>query len=128
LLPLSYAQAGSLQQVGLSIQRNEIELNFPNGLTFHLEADAPGEAQKVYLNYGTNGRSCLQGISRQAIDIEVGTEIAASWEWDFIQRGSLPPGVEIWWEWESCSPTVKAWSPSVYPIRWKTRVSIGSRE
>lgn len=100
LLPLGYAQAGTLQQVGLSIQRNEIELNFPNGLTFHLEADAPGEAQKVYLNYGTNGRACLQGISRQAIDIEVGTEIAASWEWDFTQRGSLPPGVEIWWEWE----------------------------
>lgn len=101
LLPATLAWAGTLPQAALTIQRNETELNFPNSLTFYLEASAPSEVQKVYLNYGTNGRSCLQGASRQAVDLEAGTEIAASWEWDFTQSGNLPPGVEIWWEWEA---------------------------
>jgi hypothetical protein len=94
------AQAGSLTQVSLTVLRNEIELDFPNRLTFNLEARAPAEIQKVYLDYGTQGRSCRQGTSRQVVEIDPGTQITASWEWDFIQRGHFPPGVEIWWEWE----------------------------
>jgi hypothetical protein len=100
LIPGHTAQAGTLRQLALTVERNEVELDFPTSLTFHLEASAPHQIEKVYLNYGTNGRGCLQGISIQTADIEPGTQVTTKWEWDFKQSGSLPPGAEIWWEWE----------------------------
>lgn len=94
------AQAVPLSQLSLTVQRNETELDFPTSLTFHLEVSAPGQITGVFLNYGANGRGCLQPITRQSTDIEPGTQVTASWEWDFKQSGSLPPGTQIWWEWE----------------------------
>jgi hypothetical protein len=99
------AQTGSARaeqplQAGLEVARNEIVLDFPTSLSFELEASAPGPVEELYLNHGTNGRSCLDSFGRISIDPPGGSEIDTSWEWDFTQGGSLPSGAEIWWEWE----------------------------
>jgi hypothetical protein len=83
----------------LDIEINEVDLDFPNTLNFTLKASSGEAVSEVYLEYGSNARSCVQGIARQEAELTEGDPFLASWEWDFKDSGSLPPGAEIWWQW-----------------------------
>lgn len=74
--------------------------NFPEGLYFHLKASSDQEIQRVFLLYGSEGRSCQPGGARLELEVYPSTAVALSWEWDFTLSGSLPPGAQIWWQWE----------------------------
>jgi hypothetical protein len=87
-------------QSGLTVQSDQAEMDFPNTLTFILQASAPVSVSEVFLVYGTNGRSCVEGVARQGAELVPGTPFQASWEWDFKNSGSLPVGAEVWWQWE----------------------------
>jgi hypothetical protein len=103
LLAVLFALAPGLQgtaQSDLMIQTDTAGLDFPNKLAFTLAASIVDEVTGVFLIYGTQGRSCVEGIARQEADLVLGDPFQASWEWDFKDSGSLPPGVEIWWYWE----------------------------
>src|SRR5512143_3779149 len=90
----------ALAQSNIDVQANRADLDFPNKLTFVLEAKSSSPINKVTLEYGTNGRTCVKGTARQQVDITQGTSVSASWEWDWKDSGSLPPGAEVWWKWE----------------------------
>lgn len=90
----------ALAQSNIDVQANRADLDFPNKLTFVLEAKSSSPINKVTLEYGTNGRTCVKGTARQQVDITPGTSVSASWEWDWKDSGSLPPGAEVWWKWE----------------------------
>ena len=91
----------ALAQSNIDVQANRADLDFPNKLTFVLEAKSPSPINKVTLEYGTNGRTCVKGTARQQVDITPGTSVSASWEWDWKDNfASLPPGAEVWWKWE----------------------------
>lgn len=110
LFPGNVAQAGLLQQLELTVQLDEIVLDYPTNLTFYFDATAATQAQKISLNYGTNGRLCTNNYSRQSFAPQPGSQITASWKWDFTQSGSLPPGAEIWWEWEVLFDGGETWT------------------
>ena len=87
-------------QAGLVVQSNQVEMDFPNTLTFTLQAKVDDTVDEVYLEYGTNGRSCVDGLARQEAELSPGSPFKAVWEWDFKDSGSLPVGAEVWWQWE----------------------------
>lgn len=90
-----------LAQSNIQVLVNRVDLDFPNDLTFVLEAQSTGPIDTVTLEYGTNGRTCVTGTARQQIEVKPGKAITARWEWDFKDSGgNPPPGAEVWWQWK----------------------------
>ncbi|MCP4428321.1 MAG: hypothetical protein GY803_27860, partial [Chloroflexi bacterium] len=87
-------------QTPIVVTKDEIAVQFPDTITFYAEAESSADIEEATLIYGTNGRSCQQGGSRQPIDMEADTAVSLEWEWELKRSGSLPPGVNIWWQWE----------------------------
>lgn len=90
----------ALAQTTLNVQTDKADLDFPNAMTFTLKASGLAGVSEVYLEYGTNARSCVEGVGRQEAELTAGDPFLASWEWDFKDSGSLPVGAEVWWQWE----------------------------
>lgn len=93
--PLATLAQGSIQ-----VEEDRLAQNFPEGLDFHLKASSDQEIQKVLLLYGSEGRSCQSGGARQELEFDASPQVSLSWEWDFTLSGTLPPGAEVWWQWE----------------------------
>lgn len=91
----------SLQaQDGIEIQQNAVDVQFPDTITFELEASSEGQIEKATLIYGTDSLSCQSGGSLQPVDVEAARDIVIDWEWELRRSGALPPGTEVWWQWE----------------------------
>jgi hypothetical protein len=87
-------------QASIHVTQDQIVSGFPDGLTFQLTANSAAEITDIYLHFRTNAISCQSSDARQEIDFTHSTSISASWEWDFTLTGILPPGGEIYWQWE----------------------------
>jgi hypothetical protein len=83
-----------------AVQQNEASLDFPNAITFSIRAENPQGIAKVTLIYGTDAQLCLAGDTRHDIPVQGDPQIDTSWTWDLNRSGTLPPGVEIHWQWE----------------------------
>ena len=87
-------------QGAVEILNNNIAIQFPSGVVFALEAESPGVIADVDLFYGTSERTCQTGDTRQAFDFDPDAQVDLSWEWEWKRSGILPPGAQLWWEWE----------------------------
>jgi hypothetical protein len=87
-------------QDAIAIEQNDIVVDFPTSVTFYLTAKADAGVEQATLIYGTDGRSCHPGGSRQPLRFTAGPEVELDWEWELYRLGGLPPGAEIWWQWE----------------------------
>jgi hypothetical protein len=83
-----------------TIQQNEATLDFPTSITFSIRADNPAGISKVTLIYGTDAQLCLAGDTRHDSPFQGDPQVDTSWTWDLARSGTLPPGVEIHWQWE----------------------------
>lgn len=102
LLSLLWVVAGGRQldaQVELEIISNELLQEFPEQVTFTLEADSPSPIVAATLRYGSGGRGCRSEGAVQPVPIMAGRQVDVSWVWDWQRFGIVPPGTEIWWEW-----------------------------
>lgn len=90
----------ALAQFTLQVQSNEATLDYPQAVTFQLIVSNQDLIEQAYLIYGTSARTCTPGIGRQTIDLEPGRYQTLEWTWDLYQSNNLPPGAEIWWQWE----------------------------
>jgi hypothetical protein len=86
--------------ISLEVKTDQAKLDFPNKITFTLQATSSEIASQVFLEYGTSGRSCVEGVARQEADLTPGSPFKATWTWDFKFSGSLPVGAEVWWLWD----------------------------
>ena len=84
----------------LTISEDRIVSDFPNKLTFQLSLSSSKQIQEIKLLYRTNGASCQSSVARQAIEFTPAASVAVEWEWDFTRAGVLPPGAEIYWQWQ----------------------------
>ena len=82
-----------------SFANNEIELDFPNTLTFSINVSSEETVTALALEYGTDADSCVRSLARQPVEVDPGKEAKAEWTWDFIDSGNLPMGAQVWWEW-----------------------------
>jgi hypothetical protein len=88
-------QAGSI-----TIDLNQAQSDFPRNITFRIKAKASANIERVTLLYGVSAESCLNSQARHAMIFDPATSIDLSWEWDLFRSGDLPPGVEVWWQWQ----------------------------
>ena len=87
-------------QTAITVSQNEALLQFPDTVTFQIEAQSTAVINTVTLIYGTNGRTCQSSGSRQPLEFDADTAVSLNWEWELKRSGSLPPGAQIWWQWE----------------------------
>ena len=87
-------------QSNISVKVNEVLLQFPNGVIFRLDTSSDSVIESIILNYGTNARTCQNNSGHQRVDFNPSSKVNAIWEWDWQRSGILPPGAEVWWQWE----------------------------
>ncbi len=95
-LPLSPVQAGAITVTG-----NHATLNFPDSIKFDLSANSLADIDRVTLIYGTSADFlCASNSARQDIPFTPTPMVYLIWTWDLNLGGILPPGTDIWWQWE----------------------------
>jgi hypothetical protein len=84
----------------IDVTVNEIEVEFPESITFYLEATSTSPILSAELEYGTDTLACGESVSRAIPeDYEPDTTIEVEWNWNLRRSGSLPPGTQVWWRW-----------------------------
>ncbi len=74
-------------------------IDFPNVITFQIEATSTAGISSLMLEYGDMEQTCGQVVAKAFPQITPGNSIQAEWSWDMRQSGSWPPGAQIWWRW-----------------------------
>jgi hypothetical protein len=97
LLALSTAWA---PQNLITVQENSAEINFPESISFQLQASSSTKITSARLEFGTDALACGENVSRAIPeDFQADNEIDVDWVWNLRRSGSVPPGTEIWWRW-----------------------------
>lgn len=88
-----------LAQGEITVISSDTETQFPSTITFSLEAEAASDITDIELVYRKSGESLIPVSSRVDVDFIPGQLVTASWTWDMLETGGLPPGTEIdyWW-------------------------------
>ena len=88
-------------QTDITVKVNNAYSDYPTSVNFYITVATSQELiHQITLFYGTDGRSCNASLGRQKMDFEPGKSVRLHWEWDLLKSGNLPPGVEVWWQWE----------------------------
>ena len=103
LNPAANAQGG--EPASFTIDNNFVAVIYPNSLLFHLKAGSSSTIEGVALIYGTNGRSCQSSQTRQELTFTPDRHVDLTWDLEFKDFGLLPPGSEVWWQWEVITST-----------------------
>ena len=75
-------------------------VDFPNSITFSLDAVSDLPIEKIALEFGTERvHTCSRAYSTVDQDFAISKQVTTSWEWEFKKGGSPPPGVAVWWRW-----------------------------
>ena len=95
-LPLSPVHAEAI-----TITANHATLDYPDSIKFDLSANSPADIESATLIYGTSSDFlCAANSARQDIPFSPTPRVYLAWTWDLNLSGILPPGTEIWWQWE----------------------------
>ncbi|MFQ5925505.1 MAG: peptidase MA family metallohydrolase [Dehalococcoidia bacterium] len=91
---------------GIGVAQDEITVissdadpDFPYRITFNLEAESTTEITDIDLAYRLERLSLAPISYRVDADFTPGPRVNASWTWNMLETGGLPPGVEVeyWW-------------------------------
>jgi hypothetical protein len=87
---------------------------FPLAITFNLEAEASNQIVDIDLKYTVDRLSLVPVSWRVDADFTPGLTVDASWTWDMLETGGLPPGTELeyWWLIEDAAGQKIETSPS----------------
>jgi hypothetical protein len=95
-LPLAPVHAEAI-----TITANQATLHFPDRIKFDLSANSPADIESATLIYGTSSDFlCAANSARQDIPFAPTPRVYLTWTWDLTLSGILPPGTDIWWQWE----------------------------
>ena len=103
-----------LAQDGVSVISSGAESQFPSAITFTLEAEADSDIVDIDLEYRVSRRGLIPESCRVDVDFTPGEAVAASWRWDMLETGGLPPGTEVeyWWLIEDADNNIVETSPN----------------
>jgi hypothetical protein len=73
--------------------------DFPKAITFHLAAFSPSPIVKAELRYRTPHLSCGALVATAQPQFEPGTSVELAWEWMLLERGGLPVGATVTYQW-----------------------------
>ncbi|MBP7228782.1 MAG: hypothetical protein KA988_06685 [Longilinea sp.] len=87
-------------QAAIEILHNSLQVDYPDRLTFALQARSDSPIASVTLFYSTNASTCQTNQVRKPISITAGNQIEAEWQIELSRFSSLPPGAVLSWQWE----------------------------
>ncbi len=88
-------------RLGPAVVDDSLTTNYPAGITFNVEATGPADLTNVTLRFGTTTTTtCQDAVAIRDLEFTSGRDISASSTWDFRTSGTVPPGAQVWWEWE----------------------------
>ena len=99
-IPILFSISTTISAQGeITIISGDAEMRFPSTITFSMGVEAASDIADIDLVYRKSGESLIQVSSRVDLDFIPGQLVAASWTWDMLETGGLPPGTEIdyWW-------------------------------
>ena len=91
---------------GISVAQDEITVissdadpYFPYYITFSLEAESSTQITAIDLAYRIERLSLVPISCRVDADFTPGLRVNATWTWNMLETGGLPPGAEVeyWW-------------------------------
>jgi len=87
---------------------------FPNGITFNVEVESDVRITDIDLKYRIKRLSVVPVSYRVDVDFTPGERVSASWTWNMLETGGLPPGTEVeyWWLIEDASGHRSETSPA----------------
>ena len=94
------APAAIAQTAPVEVIKNQLQVSFPDELTFQVSAQAASSITSIKLIYGSGARSCQNGQASLEPDFISGTKIEAEWTWELKRSGALPIGAQVWWQWQ----------------------------
>lgn len=88
-----------LAQDEITVISSGAQAQFPYAITFDLEAESATEITDIDLEYRVERRSLVPVSCRVNVDFSQGQRVTASWTWDMLDTGGLPPATEVeyWW-------------------------------
>jgi len=88
-----------IQLDGFEITLSEPEIEFPDSITFNIEAESDAAISKITLQYKVDRLSPIPVTSVAFADFEPETRVKTSCTLDLTTFGGLPPGTELgyWW-------------------------------
>ncbi len=98
---LSVTPARARSRLGPELVSDTLATDYPAGITFSVGATGDVPIQSVTLRFGaTTTASCQDAVAIRDLEIESGSDVTAKYTWDFRESSTVPPGTEVWWQWE----------------------------
>ena len=93
--------AATPTQADFQVSVNEVTLQLPDSVSFHLEGRGQRPIQVIDIEFATEEVFTCASTSYWSArtDLEAGQGVSVTWEWDMRRRGSIPSGALIWWRW-----------------------------
>jgi len=98
----------------ITVLSSEAQSQFPGSIVFRLEAEAAAEIVDIDLHYRVVRSSLVPATCRVDAGFTPGQTVSASWTWNMLETGGLPPGtvVEYWWVLEDANGQQTQTSPA----------------
>lgn len=88
-----------LAQGEITVISSSVVAQFPQAITFNLEAEAVTEITDIDLEYRVERLSLVPVSCRVDADFNPGQRVSASWTWNMLEAGGLPPGTVVEYRW-----------------------------
>ena len=86
---------------GPELVNDTLTTEYPAGITFSVEAQSNVPIRSVTLRFGaTTTASCQDAVAIRDLTISEYSNVTAEYTWDFRESSTVPPGTEVWWQWE----------------------------
>ena len=100
LVVIAVLGAGTaIAQETIQAQDVRATIDFPEVITFHLTATSPSPIVKAELRYQVPHLSCGSVTATTQPQFAAGTRVDLDWEWNLLERGGLPIGATVVYEW-----------------------------
>ena len=99
LVVLAAFPAVAVADAPVNVVSSEATPQFPQAITFTLEAESATAIEDIDLEYRVHRSSVLPVSCRVDVDFNPGTTVDVSWTWNMLETGGLPPGAEIEYRW-----------------------------
>lgn len=99
---------------GFQVILSEPEIEFPDSITFNIEAESDAEISKIILRYRVDRLNLFPVTNVAFPEFEPGNSVKTGWTWDMKKSGGLPPGagLEYWWSIEDVQGNSVETSPA----------------
>ena len=95
LLPVG----GAVAQETIDVQDTSVTFAFPDAINFHISASGPDPIVRAELRYIAPQLACGNVVATGLPVFTPGTDVDLTWEWDLLERGGLPVGANIRYQW-----------------------------